>query len=286
VEVVLLSNVLKRAGLLIAVFVALQASALAAEQPYSFNVLNHRSIALTAQYWNPILLYVTEKSGVPLELKLNRTSKENTAKAESGAYDFVYSNHFFTPARDKLGFRVIARPSGPGIRGQLVVLQDSGVRELADLQGHEVAFPTPDGFAGYWLPMDALVNAGLNVKPVFAGNAEASIGMLLHEDVAAAAVNNTVIESLSRRTGIKYRVLWSSKLYHDLAVMAHPRVARDKVAAVKAALVGMAKDRQGRKILEAGAELLKSEDELGFLAADNRDYDSYRAFFRQTRVKP
>jgi phosphonate transport system substrate-binding protein len=282
----LLSNALKRAALLIAVLTGLHAPAFAREQPYSFNVLNHRSIALTAQYWNPILLYVSEKSGVPLELKLNRTSKENTTKAESGAYDFVYSNHFFTPARDKLGFKVIARPAGPGIRGQLVVLEDSSVRDLADLQGREVAFPTPDGFAGYWLPMDALVSAGLNVKPVFSGNAEASIGLLLHEDVGAAAVNNTVIESLSRRTGIKYRVLWGSKLYNDLAVMAHPRVPADRVAAVKAALVGMARDPQGRKVLQAGAELLKSEDEPGFVAADNRDYDSYRTFFRQTRVKP
>src|SRR4051812_32338243 len=53
----------------------------AQEKPYSFNVLNHRSVALTAQYWNPILVYVTEKTGIPLELKLNKTSQENTSKA-------------------------------------------------------------------------------------------------------------------------------------------------------------------------------------------------------------
>ena len=40
-----------------------------------------------------------------------------------------------------------------------------------------------------------------------------------------------------------------------------------------------------RKILEDGAELLKSTSELGFVAADNRDYDNYRAFYKQTLVK-
>ena len=42
------------------------------------------------------------------------------------------------------------------------------------------------------------------------------------------------------------------------------------------ALVGMASDPAGRKVLEAGAELLKSSGELGFVAASDRDYDNYR----------
>ena len=37
----------------------------AAEQAYTFNVLNQRSVTLTAQYWNPILIYVSRKSGYP-----------------------------------------------------------------------------------------------------------------------------------------------------------------------------------------------------------------------------
>lgn len=269
----------------VAAMVWMQPSLSAAGQPYLFNVLNHRSVALTAQYWNPILGYVSQKSGVPLELRLNKTSQENTAKAETGAYDFLYTNHFFTPERDRLGYRVIARPRGQGIRAQIVVTADSPVADLHDLDGKEIAFPTPDGFTGYWVPMDALLKAGVHVKPVFAGNQEATIGLLRREDVIGAGVNSTVLELFSRRTGFAYRVLWSSPLYNDLCIMANPRVPKDKVAAVKAALIGMSKDAEGRRILEAGAELLKVEREPGFVSADNRDYDSYRTFFRQTRLK-
>jgi phosphonate transport system substrate-binding protein len=281
----LLLNILKRAGLGLTLILCAHSSVLASEQVYSFNVLNHRSIALTAQYWNPILRYVGEKSGVPLELKLNKTSQENTAKAETGIYDFVFTNHFFTPDRERLGYRVIARPTGPGIRGQIIVLRDSPVNDLHDLDGKEVAFPTPDGFTGYWVPMDALLNAGAHVKPVFSGNQENSIGTLTREEVAAAGVNNTVLDHFSRRTGLLYRVLWSSRLYNDLCIMANPKTPKAKVDAVKAALVGMAKDPAGRKILEAGAELLKLDGELGFVASDNHDYESYRTFYKQTRVK-
>ena len=44
-------------------------------------------------------------------------------------------------------------------------------------------------------------------------------------------------------------------------------------------------DVVGGVMLEAGAELLKSTGELGFVAAEDRDYDNYRKFYRTTQVK-
>lgn len=253
--------------------------------PYLFNVLNHRSVALTAQYWNPILLYVSRKSGVPLELRLNRTARENTAIAETGAYHFLYTNHFFTPERDRLGFKVIARPAGPGIRSQIVVNKDSPIQTLRELEGKEIAFPTPDGFTGYWLPLDALIRSKVNVKSVFSGNQEASFAQLRIDKVAAAGVNSVALETYARRENYEYRVLWTSELYGDLCIMANPKVPADRVAAVRSVLIDMARDPEGRKVLEASAALLKMQGELGFVPVDNRDYENYRTFYKTTRVK-
>ena len=278
-------KMLRLAGLTLLAALGCVSAACAAEQSYSFNVLNQRSVALTAQYWNPILIYVSRKSGVNLELKLAKTVQDANALAEQGAYDFLYTNHFFTPERDRLGFRVIARPAGRGIRGQIVVPQDSPIRSLQELNGKEVAFPTPDAFAAYWLPMDALLKAKLNVKPVFTSNQEASFAQLKVGTVVAAAVNDTVIERYARREGFEYRLLWNSELYNDLCIMASPKVPKEKVAAVRDAFVGMINDPEGRKVLEAGAELLKIKDKLGFIASDNRDYENYRAFYKNTAVK-
>jgi phosphonate transport system substrate-binding protein len=280
---------IRRAMTYVVSFLALAAAmyspGAAAQQAYAFNVLNQRSIALTAQYWNPILTYVSSKSGVPLELKLAKTAQEGNAVAELGKYDFLYTNHFFTPARDRLGYKVIARPAGPGIRSQIVVPMDSPIQSLADLEDKEVAFVTPDGFTGYWLPMDALLRAKVNVKVVFAGNQEASQAQLKFKKVAAAGVNSTILSRYARREGFEYRALWTSELYQDLCIMANPKVPRDKVAAVRAAFINMVQDPAGRQILEAGAELLKSNSELGFVAAENADYDNYRKFYRTTQVK-
>jgi phosphonate transport system substrate-binding protein len=268
-----------------AAIVGTQSAALAAEQPYLVNVLNQRTISLTAQYWNPILIYVSRKSGVPLELRLAKTAKEATALAETGAFDFLYTNHFFTPERSRLGFRVIARPAGPGIRSQIVVRKDSSIQSLTDLEGQAVAFPTPDGFSGYWLPMDALLRNKVNVKAVFSGNQEASFSQLKMNVVAAAGVNSKALDSYARREGFEYRALWTSEVYNDLCIMASPKVPQDKVAAVQATLVNMSRDPEGRNILRAGADLLKAQGEMGFVPSDERDYDNYRTFYKSTRVK-
>lgn len=274
------------AGLILAAaFMAVPSLGLAAEKAYLFNVLSQRSVALTAQYWNPILTYVSRKSGVPLELRLAKTAKEGNAIAEKGGYAFLYTNHFFTPERDPLGYRVIARPAGPGIRSQIVVPKDSEIRSLLELEGKDIAFPSPDGFTGFWLPMDALSKAKVNVRVVFTGNQEASFTQLRVKKVASAGVNSTVMARYARREGFEYRALWTSDIYNDLCIMANPKVPKDKVAAVRDALVDMANDPEGRKVLQAGADLLKMGGELGFVSSDDADYDNYRAFYRTTQVK-
>jgi phosphonate transport system substrate-binding protein len=255
------------------------------KKAYTLNVLNQRSIALTAQYWNPILTHVSKKSGVPLELKLAKTAQEGNAIAEKYGYDFLYTNHFFTAERDRLGYKVIARPAGDGITSQIVVPQDSPIQSLQDLSSKDVAFVSPDAFAGYWLPMDALLRAKVRINVVFTGNQEASSAQLRVSKVSAAGVNSSVLERYARRESFQYRALWTSETYQDLCIMASPKVPADKVAAVRNAFINMLKDPEGQRVLEAGADLLKSTDALGFVAVENKDYDNYRKFYRTTQVK-
>ena len=278
-------SAIKHAVATLAAAAALHSPDAAAQEMHSFYVLHQRTVALTAEYWNPILTYVGRKSGVPLELKLAKTAQEGNAMAESGKYDFLYTNHFFTPERDRLGYKVIARPAGPGIRSEIVVPMDSPMKTLQDLKGKEVGFVSPDGFTGYWLPYDALLRAGVPVKVVFTGNQEASSAQLRVNKIAAAGVNSSVMARYGRRESFVYRALWTSEIYQDLCVMANPKLPAAKVAAVKATLIGMVHDTEGRRILEAGADLLKINGDIGFVAAQERDYDNYRKFYRTTKVR-
>lgn len=254
------------------------------DTPISFGVISQRSPLLSAQFWNPILRYVGERSGVPLELKLAKTGPEHAAMVQQGEYDFIYSNHNFTRQNDRVGYSVIARPMQPPIRGQIIVLADSPIQTIADLQGKDVVFPSTVAFVGYTVPMDMLVRSGVTVTALFAGNQEGAIGQLISGRAVAAGVNSQVAHAYAKRQQVAYRILWSSEEYLDIPISAHPGVPRAKVAAVRAALLGMAKDPEGRQILAESAKLIRLESPFGFVAAKDSDFDNVRQLYRNSSL--
>ncbi len=272
-------------GSLMCLAMMLSAMCHAAPQiPYAFGVLNQRSLQATAAYWNPILNFVSMRSGVPLELHIGRTANETTDRAVAGQLDFTYTNHLFTPKRDRLGWRVLARQDSLGIRGQIVVLDSSPIQTVKALDGKPVAFANPYGVTGYYLPIDLLVRAGVNVIPVFSGNQEASMGQLESGQVAAAGVNHQVMADFAQRRQLKYRVLAESEAYFDLAVMASPRISAADGEKVRQAFINMARDPEGQNVLKQAAQSLNLPQVRGFVSADDRDYNNYRRFFKQTQV--
>ncbi|ATB68595.1 PhnD/SsuA/transferrin family substrate-binding protein [Sulfurospirillum diekertiae] len=133
--------------------------------PYTFGVLAQRNALLTAQYWNPILTYVSSKSGVLLVLKVARTAPESNLAIQKGTYDFVYSNTIFSPKMAEANYQVILRPRDQAITGQIVTLTNSSLSALQDLEGKEVGFPSLTAFVGYAVPTDYLRHQGINVIP-------------------------------------------------------------------------------------------------------------------------
>jgi phosphonate transport system substrate-binding protein len=254
-------------------------------QPMSFGVIVWRSPTLTAQFWNPILRWVSDRSAVPLQLKVAPTGPEHTAMVRRGELQFLYSNHNFIKENERSGYRVFARPSGGAQSGEIVVLKDSEVNALDDLKGKDVVFPHTAAFLGYHLPMDALLRKGIDVNVLFAGNQEGAMAQLKAGRAVAAGVNAEVMRAFAQRENVAYRVLWSSDKFLSLALSSHPSVPAAKVAAVRDAFLLMADDPEGAKVLTAAAAMLKQPEPLKFVAARDADFDNMRRFYRSTMVK-
>jgi len=253
-------------------------------QPLSFGVIIWRSPTLTAQFWNPILRYVSEHSAVPLQLKVAQTGPEHTAMVRRGEYHFLYSNHNFIKENEESGYRVFARPKEDAQRGEIVVLKDSPIQSLADLEGKEMVFPHTAAFLGYHLPMDALLRKGIHVKPHFAGNQEGAMGQLKAGRVVAAGVNAKVMRDFAKRENVAYRTLWGSERYLNIALSALPSVPAETVKAVREAFLKMADDPEGAKVLAASADVLKQAP-MRFVESKDSEFDNMRKFYRTTLVK-
>ena len=247
---------------------------------YTFSPVNQYDINLTASYWNPIIAYVSEKSGVKLNLKIGRTSADTTSYVLAKEVEFVFSNHLFSPEREKLGWKVFGRRQSPALQGQIVVPEDSPITDLAQLKGQEVAFAGPEAFIVYKVPYAYLLSKGIAVKTVFAGNQTAAFAQLFSGKVMASGANSQLMEGYSKREGKKFRVLWSSEPFQDLALMVSGKVPEKDAKAVASAFTGMAKDPQGREILSRASKEVGLPADAYFIPASAADYAAYRRFYQ------
>lgn len=267
-----------RAFLLAALLMPAWAAAQSAT--YRFSPVNQWDINKTAAYWNPIIRYVSDKSGVKLELKIGRTSADTTAYVLAQEVEFVFSNHLFSPERDQLGWKVFGRRWTPPLQGQIAVPFDSPITRLEELKGQEVVFAGPEAFIGYKLPYAHLLSKNIDVKAVFAGNQNAAFAQLFAGKARAVGSNSALVDGYSVREGKKFRVLWTSEGFHDLALMASSKVPEQDVKAVASAFINMHRDPAGKAILVKASEEVGLDRQAYFLPATGGDYAAYRRFFQ------
>lgn len=254
--------------------------AFAGETTYRFSPVNQWDINKTAAYWNPIIQYVSDKSGVKLQLKIGRTSADTTSYVLTQEVEFVFTNHLFSPERETLGWKVFGRRNAPPLHGQIAVPADSPITRIEDLKGQEVAFAGPEAFVGYKVPSAYLQSRGVDIKTVFGGNQNAAIAQMFAGKAKAVGSNSMLIEGYAARENKKFRVLWTSDAYHDLALMAAGKVPEKDLKAVTSAFLGMHKDPRGQEILHKASQEVGLGNDAYFIPASSSDYAAYRKFYQ------
>ena len=249
-------------------------------QEYRFSPVNQYGINLTAAYWNPIISYVSGKSGVKLTLKIGRTSADTTAYVLAQEVEFIFSNHMFSPEREKLGWKVFGRRKTPPVRGQLIVPADSPITDITQLAGKSVSFAGPEALIGYKLPYAAILARNIDVQVVFGGNQDSALVQLFSGKVQATGGNAQLLAGYAKREGKSYRVLWSSDPVQDLALMASSKVPEKDVAAVGRAFFEMDKDPKGRDILHQASVQVGLTADASFIPSDGSEYVTERRFFQ------
>ncbi|NIA52599.1 phosphate/phosphite/phosphonate ABC transporter substrate-binding protein [Massilia sp. TW-1] len=265
--------------LALAAVVFFAGAARAAESPsYNFAPVNQYSPQVSASFWNPIIEYVSKKSGVRLNLKLGRTSADAMSYVLAREADFAFTNRLFCPGRAGLGWTVFGRRNTSPVRAQIVVPADSPIHRIEELAGTPVAFPGPEATIAYKVAYAELLRHKMPVDVVFAGNADAVFTQLFAGRVRAAGASSQLAQHYAGRERKAFRVLWTSPPFTDLALMASPRVPAAEARAVARAFFDMNRDPEGARILAEATTLVHSDTPFAFVPATGADYASYRAF--------
>lgn len=240
----------------------------------SFGVLNQQPPTETAALWNPILTYLKDKTGIEFRLKMGATVQETDAMSARGEFDFLYSNHIFDPEFDAANYRPIAKWGGGPLIGQVVVDSNSPISTLKDLEGKKVAFPSKDAFIAYMVPRSVLKQADVKVETVFSASQQGAAVQLSSGRVAAASINKLFSERYQAEGKGSFRVIYETEPWPNLPVLAHPRIPKPQVDAVKEALLGLPQDPAGKQLLEK----LKIK---GFASVTDSEYDNTRRVYRE-----
>lgn len=243
-----------------------------AQEALVFGILNQQSPQLTAERWNPVLRYLGDATGLRFQLRMGPNVQATNAMMARGEFDLLFSNHNFRPEYDG-AYKVIARWGNTPIFGVIAVPAESPVRRLKDLAGKRIAYPSANAFAAYAVPKVALRRANVQDVEVMAGNQEGALAQLASGQADAVAVNSRFLSQYAARKGLRYREIFTSEGYPDLAVVANARLPKEQALLVQKALLQMRHDPKAAPILEQAQC-------PGFFPASEQDYDTVRQAYR------
>ncbi len=215
-----------------------------------FGVVPQQSAAELAKLWVPLLGYLQEKSGVDLVFETAKDIPTFERRLAAGEYDVGYMNPYhYVVFHSAPGYAAFAREKGVKLQGLIVVRKSSPIAAIEELAGKTVAFPAPAAFAATILPLTHLKSLGIKVTPSFTSSHDSVyLGVARGFFPAGGGINRT-FENTKPETREELRILWTTPHYTPHALAVHPRVAKETLRRLQAAMLGMDGDPRGKEIL-------------------------------------
>jgi len=224
-----------------------------------------------AQGWIPLLREVSAVSGCEFRFATAPTITEFEKRLARGEYAIAYMNPYhYVVFHQAAGYLAFAREKDRKLRGLIVVRNDSAIASVQELDGKEVAFPSPAAFAATVIPLAELKRGGISVKPRFVASHDSVYLNVARGLVVAGGGIERTLEAIDASVRDRMRVIWRSAEYPPHAFARLPgvpeSVGRDFVDAMQ-------------KVASSapGAELLKQIGFKGVVSAQDRDWEPIRA---------
>lgn len=236
-----------------------------------FGVTPQLSAARLAEKWVPAIRHLADRTGLDLQFHTAKDILTFDRRIAEGEYDIAYMNpHYYTAVHKKPGYEAFARERDQRLVGIVVVHRDSAYRNLEDLAGTVLAFPTPFAFAASIVTRAELRARGIPFTAQFAAAHDSVYHAVAKGLVAGGGGVVRSLETVSPEIRGQLRVLWESRSFTPHPFAAHPRVPKEAVAKLQAAMVAMDADPEG-------AALLKNIRFKGIAAARDEEWEDVRA---------
>lgn len=194
---------------------------------YQFAVVPQYTPLHIHKNWHGLIEYLNKSLDVKFQLKVYSNFEEFETAVLSGEVDFAYLNPYqYIQAKKAQGYIPLVRDGAEQLQGILVVRNDSPYQSLADLQGKELAFPSPNALAASLLMRTLLhekYKLGFNSYYV-----ESHSNVYRHVIHNKAAAGGGVYRTFNKQpAGLRsqLRVIYQTPMLAPHPIIVHPRVA-------------------------------------------------------------
>lgn len=235
----------------------------------------------TSRSYDPLLAYLAERIGRPVELVQRSTYAETNELVRTGQVDLAFvCTGAYVRGEQEFGMELVAVPEingQPTYQSYIIVPAASPARSLEDLRQGVFAFTDPLSLSGYLVPLYALSTQGTSpnlffARTLFTYSHENSVRAVAEGWVDGAAVDSLVYDAMvtqNRLYGEQSRIIWRSDPYGAPPAVVHPGLDPALKERLREALLTMGEDEAGRQALAA----------LGvdrFVPGEEKWYDSAR----------
>ena len=240
-------------------------------QTLTFGIVPQQSAKTLVTKWGPLIDYLGSHADIDIQFATAKNIPEFEQRLAEGVYDIAYMNPYhYTVFSQSPGYRALAKEKDKLIKGIIVTRKDSKIHSLKDLDGLSLAFPSPAAFAASILPRAKLAQEGIKISPKYVSSHDS---VYLNVERGFYPAGGGIERTLSATTpaiSSQLKVLWTTDGYTPHAIAVHPRVSQDLVRLLRAALLSVNDDDEGKKALTP----LQFK---GLVEADDKDWDDVRA---------
>lgn len=243
-----------RLGVLMLVTLAGSVAAAGADEP-TFTVAIAPQFAPLQIYrdWTPVLAHLEQATGYHFQLRVYEQLPRFEAELAQGIPDLAYMNPYhIVMVKQAQDYRPLIRDGSTRLSGVLVVLRDGPIKNIADLNGKTIAFPSPNAFgASLYMRAQLAEKEGLTINPVYGVNHQSVYRQVMAGDALAGGGVESTLRKEPEAVQTQLRVIYTTPGVAPHPFAAHPRVPVAAAKKIADALLAMGSDAEGSKLLAA-----------------------------------
>lgn len=244
----------------------------------------------TMNNYEGLIHYLQSKLEKPVVLLQRKTYREVNDLVQEGGADIAFvCSGGFVAGNNLFGMELLVAPQVNGqvqYQSYIITRIDSGIDKLSVLKGHSFAFTDPMSFSGRIAPVYMISRLGMDPEAFFGRtfytySHDNAIKAVVDGIVDAAAVDSMIFDyALLKDPGVKEKVkiIDKSFMVGTPPVVVNPQVNTETKNRIKAILLAMHQDTEGKKALEP----LQIDR---FIDADERNYALLKNVWLQLRDK-